>query len=84
MLCNLCKDEGHKNILLYVLGVKDLPIEFNDIQTQQSIPNKRKIPDIVIENNKIKIFIENKINVHYKLKISQSRIYPQELLKSKK
>ena len=43
-----------------------------------------KIPDIVIENNIIKIFIENKINVRYKLKISQSRIYPQELLKSKK
>lgn len=84
LLCNLCKNEERRNIILDTLGLKELPIEFDDIQTQQSIPNERKIPDLVIENDKIKIFVENKIDVNYKLKISQTRVYPKELLKSQK
>jgi hypothetical protein len=84
LLCNLCKDDKYKQIILDALGLKNFSIDFDDIQTQKSIQNKRKIPDIIIENSEIKVYIENKIDKKYKLKKSQISIYPLDLVKSKK
>jgi hypothetical protein len=84
LLCNLCKNDIYKEIIFETMGLKDLSIGFDDIQTQQSIPNKKKIPDIIIENSKTKVFIENKIDKNYRLKKSQKQIYPLDLIKSNK
>lgn len=84
LLCNLCLYEEYKNIILDALELKGFSISFDDINTQLSIPNRTKIPDIVIENEKIKIYIENKIDRGYKLNHSQTKIYPQNLENSNK
>ena len=84
LLCNLCCNEEYRKIILNALGIKDLKINFEDIQTQKQIPKKRKLPDIIIENNEIKIIIENKINRYYGLLKSQTEIYPKDLVKSNK
>jgi hypothetical protein len=70
LLCNLCKYDDHKNAIMDVLTLSDMQINFDDISTQQSISENKKIPDIVIENNNIIIYIENKIDRNYKLRSS--------------
>jgi hypothetical protein len=84
LLCNLCKNEDSKQVVLDALGLKDLPVSFDDIQTQQSISIRKKRPDIVIENEQVKVYIENKTNRNYRLLKSQKHDYPQDLMKSKK
>jgi hypothetical protein len=84
LLCNLCGQENYRNIIINALGLNNLSIDFDHIQTQQTISGKKKIPDIIIENDKIKVFIENKIDRNYKLLKSQTQIYPEELKRSKK
>jgi len=84
LLCNLCIYEDYKKIILDAFELRDIDINFDDINTQQSIQNRTKIPDIVIENDKIKIFIENKIDIGYKLNRSQKKIYPETLKYSNK
>jgi hypothetical protein len=83
-LCNLCGYDEYRKIILGALNIKDILIKYDDIQTQQVIPNKMKIPDIIIENDKIKIIIENKINRNYRLLKSQTATYPNFLSKSDK
>lgn len=85
LLCNLCRYDEYREIILEGLGLSGFPIEFDDIQTQQPISDG-KIPDIKIENDKknILIYIENKINKNYRLLKSQRYIYPQDLVKSNK
>jgi hypothetical protein len=47
------------------------------------IPKKTKKPDIVIENEDVKIFIENKVSKNRKLELSQLTVYPEHLQKVK-
>ena len=84
LLCNLCINEDYRKTILSILGLENFLINFDDIDTQSQIAKKRKRPDIIIENENVKIYIENKINRNYNLLESQTKIYPAELSKSKK
>lgn len=75
-----------KNIVLETMGVdKDISkiIQPNQIVTQNNIENIGR-PDIVIENTKVKIFIENKIRRNTSLQNTQTTTYLEELKKSNK
>ena len=76
LLCNLCIYDEYREIIFNILGLNNFDIFFDDIQTQKQIPKKRKKPDIIIENNETKIFIENKIKAGYYLLKSQIKTYP--------
>jgi hypothetical protein len=67
LLCNLCWYDEYRKIIFEGLCLNDFPINFDDIQTQQSISKSRKLPDITIENDQIKVYIENKVNNFYRL-----------------
>jgi hypothetical protein len=61
LLCNLCKNAIYKDIIMSSLKLNDLKINYEHIETQKSISGKEKIPDIMIENDDIRIFVENKV-----------------------
>jgi len=79
LLCNLCKFSQYKEIIFNELKINNDLFTYQNIDTQYNIPGKRKKPDIVIENEKNKIFIENKVSKHRKLELSQLTIYPEYL-----
>jgi hypothetical protein len=86
LLCNLCKFDIYREYILNKLKLDNNLISYNDIDTQYKIPGKRKKPDIVIENIKMKIFIENKVSKYRRIELSQLNTYPEHLneIKNKK
>jgi hypothetical protein len=89
LLCNLCGFEEYRGVIFDALGLNSLPITFDDIETQMSISESSKssnfvIPDIIIKNTDVEIYIENKVNKFYKLRRSQLDNYPNKLLQTKK
>ena len=79
LLCNLCRFEEFKKVIFDTLNINNDHFSYNDINTQYVIPRKNKRPDIIIENMKTKIFIENKIFKHRRLGKSQLTEYPKYL-----
>jgi hypothetical protein len=83
LLCNLCKFEKYKEIIFKGLNLDDKDFGYGDMDTQYDIPDKKKRPDIVIENSKMKIFIENKTSKTTPLQSSQLTDYPKHLKSNK-
>jgi hypothetical protein len=79
LLCNLCKFDAYKELIFASLKIDNQLFGFYDIDTQYKIPQKTKRPDIVIENNNMKIFIENKVTKYRRLEQSQLTVYPEHL-----
>jgi hypothetical protein len=83
LLCNLCKYDNYKRIIFKRFNIDNDKFCYCDIDTQYRIPQNGKIPDIVIENDLLKIFIENKVAKYTKLKSSQVTDYPEHLKSTK-
>jgi len=79
LLCNLCKFANYKELIFNGLKIDNNIFTYQNIDTQYNIPGTNKRPDIVIKNDKNKIFIENKVTKYRKLEISQLTIYPEYL-----
>ena len=79
LLCNLFGFDEYKNIILSKLGLENFQIEFEDIDTQYQISEKKIRPDIVIKNDAVTVFIENKICISRDLEPSQKTDYPEYL-----
>ena len=79
LLCNLFGFDEYKNIILSKFGLENFQIEFENIDTQYQIPGTNKRPDIVIKNDAVTVFIENKICISRDLESSQKTVYPEYL-----
>jgi hypothetical protein len=79
LLCNICKFDINREIILRELKINNSNISYFNIDSQYKIPGKTKRPDIIIENNEIKVLIENKVSKYRKLELSQITVYPQHL-----
>jgi hypothetical protein len=83
LLCNLCKFDTYRELILTQLKIDGKIFSYADIDTQYKIPKKTKKPDIIIENTDVKIFIENKVSKYRKLESSQLTVYPEHLKNEK-
>lgn len=83
LLCNLMRHKYIRDIILTGLGVEQInKIQYKDIKTQFKIDTI--IPDIIIENNDVLIYIEVKINPVTPLQHSQKTIYLETINESEK
>ncbi|HPD81137.1 MAG TPA: PD-(D/E)XK nuclease family protein [Spirochaetales bacterium] len=77
---NLLRWKFVRDILLKSIGLGEYIdlIDYEDISTQVTIIQQKRV-DIVIENNDLVIYIENKIHENTQLQESQSTIYYESL-----
>lgn len=80
IFANLMRWKYVRDILLKRMHVNEFidKIEYKNITTQVTILNQKR-PDIVIENEYITLFIENKIFINTQLQYSQCNDYYKEL-----
>lgn len=81
ILTNMMSRKYIRNIFLKKAGIENElieTVEYKDIFTQVTIRNQKR-PDIVVENNSLSIFIENKIYINTHLQDSQVTDYYKEL-----
>ncbi len=86
LFCNLMATKYIRDAILYGLGIdeKAIPlIRYEDISTQTKIDDCG-IPDIVIENREVYIYIEVKTNPFTEVQQSQLTSYPKKIKNSEK